>query len=104
MRSPDARDARAEALEHSLAAEARVMRRVMAFARRHHMTGAQAQRFLARQRASLRRHRREARVLALDGRSLVGCPGCYEFRPITSLPYQTPCCGKRFFDQEVPRL
>jgi hypothetical protein len=101
---PDLRDARAEALEHSLAAEARVMRTVMAFARRHHITGDEAQRFLARQRASLRRHRRETRVLALDGRSLVGCPGCYAFRPITSLPYETPCCGKRFFDEEGSRL
>jgi hypothetical protein len=106
---------REEALEQSLAHEARVMGRLARFAREHHITGEEARRFLARQRASLQRQRQAAllaeageaggqlpllpsRTLALP-HVFLGCPGCYEFRAITHLPYQTPCCGYRFFEE-----
>jgi rubrerythrin len=88
--------------------EAQAEARMMAFARRHGITGAAAQRFLAGQRAARERQRQATRqaemregaaqlALLPDApvrtRALLGCPGCGSFRAITTIPFRTPCCG-----------
>jgi hypothetical protein len=88
--------------------EAQAEAHMMAFARRHGITGAAAQRFLAGQRAARERQRQAtlqaemregAAQLALlpdapvRTQALLGCPGCGRFRAITAIPFRTPCCG-----------
>ena len=51
---------REDTLADALRQEAREMQSCLGYARRHRLTGAEAQRFLARQRTSLRRQRQQA--------------------------------------------
>lgn len=75
--------------------EAQHMREVLAFARKHHIKGPEAQRFLARQRAAWRRAqvRRQAEAAqAQEWPHQVLC--CGKWQVIPSIPYRLSCCGR----------
>lgn len=84
---------------------AKQQREVLAFARKHRITGQAAQQFLARQRASWRRE--QARRLARQTydtawpHQILCCSTIWQAVP--RVPYQLPCCGRVLaFTEETP--
>jgi hypothetical protein len=64
-------------------------RRLLAWARRHGLTGTQAGALLRRDRQA---HDSHARVFA-QARSFIPC--CGRWFPVNRLPQVTPCCGEQ---------
>ena len=92
----------AERLRQQAAQVESQMRYVLAFARRHGITGAEAQRFLARQRASLRRQQAwEAQIQALAREYPHQIAHCRRWHVLTQIPMRLPCCGRTLL-KETP--
>ena len=94
---------REDTLADALRQEVREMQGFLGYTRRHGLTGVEAQRFLARQRASVRRQRQQAQAHETTQLTLLSprhvqtaaqilCPHCGQWWRITSIPFQTPCC------------
>jgi hypothetical protein len=95
---------REDTLADALRQEAREMQGFLGYARRYGPTGVEAQRFLARQRASVRRQRQQAQAHETTQLTLLSprhvqtaaqilCPHCGQWWRITSIPFKTPCCA-----------
>lgn len=75
--------------------EAQHLREILAFARKHRITGPAAQAFLARQRASWKREQarkqtQEAQAQAWPHQILC----CARWQVIPYIPYRLRCCGR----------
>lgn len=97
-------EARLADLTKALARDERTMRDLMAWARRRGITGPEAQRFLARQRAALKRHQQaEVRRVVYDPehgtQSLLLC--CGKFHPIHQMPLRVLCCNKVYLQWDT---
>src|SRR5215475_4632349 len=96
-------DDRTAALAAALQREARTLDELMAWARRRGITGAEAQRFLARQRASLRRQRQASTPVPAQRtgrtRSVLAC--CGQWWCIQTLPLYVPCCQRLYLQEDA---
>ena len=100
-------DAHLDDLTAALAREHRHLTEALAWARKHGITGEQAQRFVQRQRAACKRRRfyPDAGLVPYDPQhrtnSLLWC--CDRWHPIHQIPLTVLCCGTTYLVEDHRR-